>query len=141
MANAIPQLARPTSSRKLRQFIVVLTIALSFVGFLIWIRSGPEWLLTAGNTENGLVVAIHQSGAPTPIYSVVLPHQTIPREFSRVARRDLDPALGATTFYDDTMKPGRWTVFVGTTKFDIMEVRLVVNDQTELTPGQTVVLP
>lgn len=130
-----------SGQRPIPRILVVLSllvmIALTVAGMRAWLDSRPNWVLTAKNTSAGLVLEVHESAAPTPTYVVVLQGQRVPREFSRVGRQELDPAAANTVFFDETLKPGRWTLRLDRTKIDIMEARLVINDRTELKPGQT----
>src|SRR5687768_4548666 len=116
---------RPVGGRGQRpvsRILVVLSllvlVALLLLGMRAWLDSRPNWVLTAKNTPAGLVVEVHQSDSPTPTYVAVLKGQRVPREFSRIGRKELNPALGTTTFFDETLKPGRWTVRLDGTKID-----------------------
>jgi hypothetical protein len=109
--------------------IVLVVIMLGLALMRSWLDSRPPWVLTAKNSPTGLVVEVHQSDAAEPTYVVVLPGKSVPRDFSRVARADADPNVVTTTFFDDTLKPGRWTLTLDGTKLDIMEARMWIDDQ------------
>jgi hypothetical protein len=108
----------------------------SLAGMFAWLRSRPSWVLSAENSPAGLIVEVHQSDAQVPTYVAVLKGKTMAREFSRLKREELSPADATTLFYDETVKPGRWTLNLDRTKVDIMPSRLIIDDNGELRPGQ-----
>ena len=47
---------------------------------------------------------------------------------------ELPEELGQTTFHDETLRPGRWTVVLQETEIDIIESVLIVDGITEIAP-------
>lgn len=111
--------------------IPLLLVVLCFV----WLASRPAWQLTAHNTPQGVLVEVHRENETQPTFTTVLEGQTVPREVERVRREELPAEVGTTTFYDVTLKPGRWILLLGETKLDIMERVLIVDDEHEILPA------
>ena len=57
-------------------------------------------------------------------------------EASRVMRTELPAELGETTFYDETTKPGRWTLLINDTEIDIMERAMIIDGKTSIAPAE-----
>ncbi len=114
--------------------IVLILIAIPIAAMLAWMSSRPSWQLTARNSPQGVIIEIYKSDANQPKYRTVLTGQTIDTEVDRVARSELPSQLGRTTFHDETLSPGRWTVVINDTEIDIMERALIVDGASEITP-------
>ncbi|MGA0199517.1 MAG: hypothetical protein ACO3NK_10440 [Prochlorotrichaceae cyanobacterium] len=110
--------------------IIATSIALMFTGG----SSRPLWQLSARNSPQGVILDVYKSNATQPTYTTVLKGQTINTEVERVSRTELPEKLGKTTFYDETLRPGRWTVVLNKTEIDIMERALIVDRSTEISP-------
>lgn len=54
-----------------------------------------------------------KSDANRPNYKTVLTGQTVGAESDQELRTELPAGLGKTTFRDETLRPGRWTVVIG----------------------------
>jgi hypothetical protein len=113
----------------------LLIIAVPIIVMVAWRWSQPTWQISARNSLQGVIIEVYKSNAAEPTYTTVLAGQTIITEVTRVNRRELPAELGCTTFHDETIEPGRWTVVVNTTEIDIMERALVVNGTTEIAPN------
>ena len=115
--------------------VFLLIIAVPIIVTVAWRWSQPAWQISARNSPQGVVIEVYKSNAADPTYTTVLAGQTIITEVTRVNRRELPAELGCTTFHDETIGPGRWTVVVNNTEIDIMERALVVNGGTEVAPN------
>ncbi len=115
--------------------VILLIIAMPIIVMVAWRRSQPTWQMSARNSPQGVLIEVYKSNAAEPTYTTVLAGQTIITEVTRVNRRELPAELGCTTFHDETMGPGRWTVVVNNTEIDIMERALIVNGTTEVAPN------
>lgn len=122
--------------QKIKPIIVILLIiAVSVSVMVAWMRSRLTWQMSARNSPQGVIIEVYKSNAAEPTYQTVLAGQTINTEVTRVNRRELPAELGYTTFHDETLRPGRWTVVVNNTEIDIMERALIVNGATEIAPN------
>ncbi|QDU91230.1 hypothetical protein Pla175_46500 [Pirellulimonas nuda] len=114
--------------------VVLVIVAVCVAALIAWRASSPVWQMSARNSPNGVVVEVYKSGAAQPTYATVLTGKTIGADVDRATRQNLPAALATTVFYDDTMRPGRWTVAISGTTLDIMEHALIINGATQLTP-------
>ena len=110
--------------------IVVTTV----VGMVAWMSARPSWQISARNSPQGVVLDVYKSNAARPTYSTVLAGQRITTEVERVERMKLPNELGKTTFHDETLRPGRWTVRLNETEVDITERALIIDRSTTITP-------
>lgn len=114
--------------------IIAVIIAIPIVVMIAWMSSRPSWQISARNSPQGVIVEVYKSDATRPMYRTVLTGQTIDVDVERVSRMELPPELGQTTFHDETLRPGRWTVVVNETEIDIMERAIVLDGATEIAP-------
>jgi hypothetical protein len=125
-----------TALQKIKPIIVfLLIIAVPIIVMVAWRWSQPTWQISARNSLQGVIIDVYKSNAAEPTYTTVLAGQTIITEVTRVNRRELPAELGCTTFHDETIRPGRWTVVVNNAEIDIMERALIVNGTTEIAPN------
>lgn len=121
--------------RKILPIIIVLAIiAIPIAAMFAWMSSRPSWQISARNSLQGVIVEVYKSNNLRPTYTTVLKGQWISTEIERATRMDLPPELGKTTFHDETLRPGRWTLVLDGTELDIMERALVVDGATEIAP-------
>jgi len=126
----------PKHRRSLKRIVAIaLAIVCAFSLVLIAIltvqavvnhKSG-DWHLSARNTAEGLEIRVHQSDRTEATYTTVLAGHATDGMLDRVRREDLPPAIATTTFYDVTLKPGRWALVIDGVELDIMESRMVVD--------------
>ncbi len=110
---------------------------LCFLGFTVKVLFfNPSWQLSVRNSADGVVVEIYKSDEAIPTYSTVLANRKVAREVQRCLREDLPADVGQTTFYDITIRPGRWTVMVDGAKLDIMECGLFDENDNLLAPAK-----
>ena len=114
--------------------IALVLVAAPVIGVVAWMSARPSWQVSARNSPQGVVVDVYKSNAARPTYTTVLAGQRISTEVERATQMNLPPELGTTIFYDDTLRPGRWTVVVNKTELDIMERAMTVDRGTELKP-------
>lgn len=112
----------------------VLALFVFLAEFRAWQRSLPNWQLSAHNSPEGVVVEVFQSSQTEPNYRTILAGKTISTEVERISRTELPPELGETTFYDETLGPGRWTLVLAGTELDIMERAMMVDETIEIAP-------
>ena len=121
--------------RKLAPIIITLVIiATPIVWMIAWMSSRPSWQISASTSPQGVVIEVYKSNATRPTYTTVLTGHTINTEVERASRLQLPEELGTTTFYDETIRPGRWTVVLNKIEIDIMERALIVERGTEIAP-------
>jgi hypothetical protein len=129
------------AKHRLQVITISLLLPVMIVSLFIWVfvdlAHRPHWLLTARNSADGLVVEVHKSDASSPTYVAILKGHALAREFSRLDRQAFNRIGETTISFDETVKPGEWTVLLDGVRLQIMEARLVVNGDLELTPGQT----
>ena len=130
---------------RVRAFIgLVVTLAIAgfvvlTVSFLLWVRSRPHWHLSLTNTANGVTATVTTSDSDQAVYAVHVRGALIQDPLIRATRKEIGTHSAVkTTFYDDTIPPGRWTVDADWVKLDIMEARLIVNDELECAPGDSI---
>lgn len=114
----------------------LIIIAAPVVGMMVWLSSRPSWEISARNSPQGIILDVYKSNATQPTYTTVLKGQRIHAEVERVGRLDLPVELAKTTFVDETLRPGRWTLVLNGTEIDIMERALIVNGSTEIAPRE-----
>ncbi len=114
---------------------VVLLFVLSVAAMFAWLASRPAWQLSARNSPDGVILEVYKANQNKPTYSTLLEGRTIDRDIDRVARQDLPPEVGTTTFHDETLRPGRWTLVLDGTEVDIMERALILDGETEIMPS------
>ncbi|OHB70432.1 MAG: hypothetical protein A2V70_12715 [Planctomycetes bacterium RBG_13_63_9] len=115
---------------------VSLLIVLLVIGTVQWMSSGPAWLLSARNSADGVIIEIYKEHDSEPTYSTLLEGRSIARDIQRVVRQDLPADVGATTFFDETIPPGRWTLVLGGAELDIMERALILDGGNEIRPHE-----
>lgn len=114
--------------------IIVVLIVIGIAALIAWGSSRPSWQISARNSAQGVIVEVYKSNAERPTYRTVLAGQTTDAEVDRATRIELPAELGQTTFYDDTLRPGRWRVMLQGTEIDIMEHLLIVDGASEIRP-------
>lgn len=117
---------------------VAACVAVLFVGIasmMLWLNNRPRWELSAANTDEGLRIEIFKQNDQTPTYVAVLDDHQVSRNLNRVTIDELPPDIGETTFSDETLKPGRWTLTLDGVEIDIMEARLIIDRERELAPA------
>ena len=129
----------PTSTkstmRRITPIIVALVVmAIPIVASIVWMSSRPTWQISAYNSPQGIIIEVYKSNAAQPTYTTVLPGKTIKTDIERASRMDLPEELGQTTFHDETLRPGRWTIVIEETEIDIMERALIVDRVSEVAP-------
>ena len=88
-------------------FVLLLLPPFALIG---WMQSRGDWHLSASNTPGGVDVDVYLGDSNTPTYSTTLAGRSIPRAIDRVTREQLPDEVGTTTFYDVTLRPGRWKI-------------------------------
>ncbi len=131
-----------TSNSRIRKTIpVVATVLLILILvpllMIAWMQSRGDWQLSATNSPSGVVIDVFWGDAMSPRYSTTLAGKTIPRNIDRVIREDLPPDIGVTTFYDVTLRPGRWTVVMDGVELDIMEAGWDIDGKPATPPRNT----
>jgi hypothetical protein len=116
--------------------VALVIIALPLAAMIAWMLSRPSWQMSAHNSAQGVVVAVYKSNAAQPTYTTVLTGKSIGTECDRVSRMELPATVGHTTFFDETIRPGRWTVVLDQTQLDIMERALMVDGAAEIAPQE-----
>ena len=116
--------------------IAAVLIAISMIAVHRWIATRPAWLLSARNTADGVIVEVHKEHESEATYSTLLEGCSLDHDVWRMNRQDLPEAIGTTTFSDETIPPGRWTVVLGGVRLDIMERALILEDGTEIRPRE-----
>lgn len=129
--------------RQAVQFSLVLAGVCAVLGAaaiagILWLRSQPDWRLSASNTATGVTVKITDTTSVDPIYTIHIAGTHVKQPISNVLRTELKSDDVTTSFYDVTVPPGRWTVNVHGTKLDIMPEFIVVNEK--ITAGRGAVL-
>lgn len=114
--------------------VAIVVMAIPIVATMVWLSSRPTWQISAYNSPQGIVIEVYKSNAAQPTYTTVLPGRTINTDIERASRMNLPEELGQTTFHDETLRPGRWTVVIQETEIDIMERALIVDRATEVAP-------
>ena len=131
-----------SQSNALRRIIraaAVLSVLLLLprVAMIAWMQSRGDWHLSASNMPDGVDVRVYWGNSDTPTYSTKLAGRSIPREINRVTREQLPDDVATTTFYDVTMRPGRWTIVIDGIELDIMEAGWTVDGVADRLPKNT----
>ena len=117
-----------TTRLHMRLVLVLILLILGLVGlFLIDLASRPQWELSVSNTASGAEVVVTQEDSATPVYTVQLIGVSINAPISRRTRKQLQSRDVETTFFDDTIRPGRWTIRIHGITLDFMERGIDVN--------------
>lgn len=115
--------------------IMIFTAGYVGIGWLNrWLAARPGWQISLHQSPDGTVLDVYKSNESSPTYHVLLKDQKIARDVDRVSRGELPPELGKSLSYDETLKPGEWTVDLHGTEFQIMERALILNKDTEIKP-------
>ena len=123
--------------REIRASFIIALFGLVMLGSMtLYLSSRPRWQLTVSNSANGLTVTIGTTASPTPVYTVLINGSSIQTPITTADRENLDSSEVTTLHYDATAPPGRWTVDVKGTKLDILEHKIIINDQIQGVPAQ-----
>jgi hypothetical protein len=117
---------------------LVTCFAISLIVAIVWFRSGPQWQLSIDNTNDATVFTITTTDSTSHVYEVRVNEMSSDNQIHNLTRSACENGKIArikTLFYDETLKPGRWTVQIDDLKLDIMEARLTVNDKIDCLPG------
>ena len=115
------------------------SIAFLIIGtatMILWLNNRPRWELSAANTDEGLRIEIFKQNDTTPTYATVLDGHQLSRRLNRVTLDELPADIGKTTFTDETLKPGRWTLILDGVEIDVMPTRLIIDRETEVAPAE-----
>lgn len=93
----------------------------------IWAQTRGNWTLSASNTEQGVSVRIYWRRPDRPCYVALLRNRHIPRDVQYVTVGQVPPDVGKSTFYDGTVRPGRWTLVIDGVTLDVMEQALYID--------------
>lgn len=116
-----------STMRRISPIIVAIVVmAIPIVASIVWMSSRPTWQISAYNSPQGIIIEVYKSNAAQPTYTTVLPGRTINTDIERASRMNLPEELGQTTFHDETLRPGRWTVVIQEIEIDIMERELIL---------------
>ena len=99
-----------------------------------WLANRPHWQISLHQSPDGAVLDVYKSNESSPTYHVQLKDQKNARKIDRVSRSELPPDVGKTVSYDETIKPGTWTVDLHGTEIQILERALILNKGTEIKP-------
>ena len=99
-----------------------------------WLATSPHWQISFHQSPDGGLLEVYKSNESSPTYHVLLKDQKIARNIDRVSRSELPPDVGKTVSYDETIKPGAWTVDLHGTEIQILERALILNKGTEIKP-------
>lgn len=80
------------------------------------------------------MIEVYKSDVGLPTFKTLLAGKTVGAEVSRVPRTELSVQFGRTTFFDETLRPGRWTIDANGIKIDIMPRAMILNSTTEIRP-------
>lgn len=115
-------------------FVVLAVFVVPLVAGILWLGSRPSWLFSASNSPEGVVVQVYRGEATEPTYTALLNAKTIPSDIDRVRLSNLPADIGTTTFADETVRPGRWTLRLADTELDIMERAMIIDGKREIAP-------
>lgn len=121
------------------QIALFLLIGLPILGIVLIVRfisNRPYWEISLRNSDNGVIVEVYQSDDDRPTSSERLPGISVARDVERMRRVNLSPEIGQTTFYDETLRPGRWTLIIDHFEIDLMERGMDVKEVTIETPAR-----
>ena len=117
---------------------LVACFAISIIAAIVWFRSGSQWQLSIDNTNGATVFTITTTDSTSHVYEVRVNEMSGANQIHNLTRSACETGKIAgikTLFYDETLKPGRWTVQIDDIKLDIMEARLTVDDEIDCLPG------
>lgn len=114
---------------------LVVVLLIGITSMMFWLNAQPRWELSATNADRGLRIEVFKQDNPTPTYVTVLDGHRVSRNLDRVTIDELPPDIGETTFADETLKPGRWTLILDGVEMDIQPARLIIDHETELAPA------
>jgi hypothetical protein len=97
--------------------------------------NGPRWQISATNADAGLQIDVFKEGEDSPTFTTLLPSRRVEHNIARKTIDELPKEVGQTTFTDETVKPGRWTLVIDSVELDIMERALIIDGETELGPA------
>lgn len=103
--------------------LVDASLIVAALSFLIICLQRPSWELSAQNSPDGFKIEVYLSDRKQAVYTSLIPGKSIPSEFHRLQRDALPQEIASTTFFDDTLRPGRWTIQIAGHTLDIMEGR------------------
>ena len=116
--------------------LLIAVLVLPVVAVFNWLSSRPPWCLSARNSADGVIVEVYRGRHGEPTYSTLLKGRTILSDIEQLTRQQLPAEIGTTTFSDETIRPGRWTLVLGGAKLDIMERAMILDDGSELLPNE-----
>lgn len=137
-SNVARTMTRRTARRRtIATACVVVVIGIPTVSMLEWMRSQPYWEITLHNSPGGAKIEVFESNATQSTYDLTIAGVTLAEEIHRIRRPELPAEVGVTTFYDETIRPGRWTFVVGGREIDVMERALILDGKTEIQPQRS----
>jgi hypothetical protein len=128
---------RPTRRRAVATAWFILMIGVPTVAIVAWMSTRPYWEITLRNSPTGVMVEVFESDATQSTYEFTLSGVTLAEDVHRIRRPELPLEVGVTTFYDETIRPGRWNFVVGGREIDVMESRLILDGTTEMQPQRS----
>lgn len=115
-------------------YLLVAAVLFALIGFAMYIRSGPRWELSTTNTPAGIDVEVYKEGEVEPTFKTLLSNHQSPQGLHRVNIDTFPSSAGNSTHWDETVKPGRWTVVIDGVEIDMMERALIIDKTTEIDP-------
>jgi hypothetical protein len=126
------------SNRKSPFWGLGIVLAAMFVA-VMWttlaVFNGPRWQISATNADSGLQIDVFKEGEDSPTFTTLLPSHRVEQNIDRKTLGELPKEVGQTTFTDETVKPGRWTLVIDGVELDIMERALIIDGGMELRPA------
>ena len=128
------ELLIPTSNMRpkiiISSIIILLTAILA--ALLLWFNSRPHWEVSAINTDAGITIQVYKSNEELATHVAMLEGKVISSDVMRSSRLEFPKDIGNTTFFDETLKPGRWTIIIEGSTIDIMEDSIIIDEPTML---------
>jgi hypothetical protein len=115
--------------------IVLAALFVAVMWATLAVFNGPRWQLSATNADAGLQIDIFKEGKDSPTFTTLLPSRRVEQNIDRKTIDELPKEVGQTTFTDETVKPGRWTLVIDGVELDIMPRALIIDGETELSPA------